>query len=981
MKSTSQLFARPSLLFSALLVGVLFVCTTVGMGLSAYADTSDTSTSTPATVETTDTATSTPSADEGVQTTEASTTPQVAPEVLSQAATTTAQDGTGGVASDVGGTVVTQDATASTTVDNQLNANTTNPDGPGNTNSSNITASNENEGSLVSAATSTAETGENVVMGVATSTIETGNAQSTANVINVINTNIFNSDGLILFLNQMFGGGLDLSEQDLAYFLGNSPSTGECTILSCLNSSQLNVLNMNTATVTNSVIVRAATGENSASSSAEAAIQTGDAYAAANVLNLVNTNLTNSKYLLVSFNNFGTLDGDITLPGASFFEQLLSHGAAMPELVSSSYTATNTNNATTTASTTAEAATGNNEAIAMGTSTGMIETGEAYSSASSYTQQNTNLLGGSSVFMLFRVWGNWTGTVEGLPAGIAWDQTPDGIRLVSTESSSTPPLQEGLYTSSLFNASSTNTAVLENDVHVYALTGENRATTDGVAPASVSTGDAYAAANVVNLVNTNIVGRNWIFAIFNIFGDWNGNISFGGSSPDLWIGTVVTAPNPTPAGSEVTYEFTVKNNGKTDASGVFVEGDFDPAHLSFSDGDFAALDTGGTWNIGTVPAGQSRVVTVRGRVADLTPGALVEIPMRVRVAGAQSDRNDVDNVDSVTIMAAKQETIAASSGGGGGGGGGSGTVYTPARQWMPSPAITVTKTVVMASSTLPARADYTVVVRNAKTAGPAYDGVLTDTLVDPAGKKMYSRSWNLDTVEPGDEITLTYTVEYGATSTPGTYTNTAQVTGMEHYQGQGYGTPMKPVMASSTIEFLASGKVLGAATSSVQCIVPVKNPVRIGRANSQMDVFGLQIFLNVFEKESLAFSGTYDAATIAAVRRFQEKYAVDILAPLKLQRPTGLVLGSTLRKIAALSCPGSDMRAAVAAPVQDVAADPSGTVTHATQSAPKPAKKTPVSAKKPAPAAQQTAAVSTPAPAPAAAPQKKSIFGFSLPWW
>lgn len=239
---------------------------------------------------------------------------------------------------------------------------------------------------------------------------------------------------------------------------------------------------------------------------------------------------------------------------------------------------------------------------------------------------------------------------------------------------------------------------------------------------------------------------------------------------------------------------------------------------------------------------------------------------------------------------------------------------------------------------------------------------------------MYSRSWNLDTVEPGDEITLTYTVEYSATSTPGTYTNTAKVTGMEHYQGQGYGIPMKPVVASSTIEFLASGQVLGAATSSVQCMIPVKNPVRIGRVNNQMDVFGLQIFLNVFEKESLAFSGTYDAATIAAVKRFQEKYAVEILAPLQLKRPTGLVLGSTLRKIAALSCPGSNVGAAVAAPVQSVAAD-SGTVTHTKPSVPKPAKKTPVSAKKPAPAAQQ-AAVATPAPAP----QKKSIFGFVLPW-
>src|SRR3989344_7068050 len=174
----------------------------------------------------------------------------------------TSTEGTGGQSSDTGGTIITNDATASTSVENLLNRTEVNADQPGEEmNSSTLTASSTNSGVLGSAATSTAMAGENAAVGgEGTNLIVTGNAVSTANVINEVNTNIFNSDGLILFLNQLFGHGIDLSTYDLSYFFvgqpGASPTevagttTPQCTLLTCLNSSSLNVLNTNTATVT-----------------------------------------------------------------------------------------------------------------------------------------------------------------------------------------------------------------------------------------------------------------------------------------------------------------------------------------------------------------------------------------------------------------------------------------------------------------------------------------------------------------------------------------------------------------------------------------------------------------------------------------------------------------------------------------------------------------------------------------------------------
>jgi hypothetical protein len=203
--------------------------------------------------------------------------------VPGQVVTATSTDGTGGQA-DVGGTIITGDATASTTVSNEMNTNVTDPDAPGETNSSTITASTTNEADLGSIASSTATTGDNNAEGgEGLATVVTGVAIATANVINLVNTNIFNSVGLIVFLNQLFGGGFDFRNLDLSYFFsdpsvetsgcasnpGGCTGEGDCTLLTCLNSSSLNVINTNTATVTNSVIVRASTGQNVASSSGD----------------------------------------------------------------------------------------------------------------------------------------------------------------------------------------------------------------------------------------------------------------------------------------------------------------------------------------------------------------------------------------------------------------------------------------------------------------------------------------------------------------------------------------------------------------------------------------------------------------------------------------------------------------------------------------------------------------------------------------
>ena len=935
-----------------------------------------------------------------------------APEPQLELASST--DGTGGL---LGGTIATGDATATTSVQNELNINITNPDSEGTSNSSALTNENTNEGDVLSGSETQSSTGENQADGgVSLATVSTGTAVSTASVINVVNTNLFNSEGLVLFLNQLFGGGLDLREYDLSYFFG-APVDCDTNpmILSCRNSSDLNVFNTNMATVTNSVIVRSSTGTNTASSTGDgsALIDTGDAYAAANVLNLVNTNLINSNYLLVSFNNFGNLGGDITLPNADFFKQLLAHGGVLPDMNSSSVITHSANDADFTGTTTANGETGNNIASTTGSGSGEVITGDAYSSADTFNQLNDTQVGGTSVFLLFRVWGDWAGDIQGLPEGMSWMETPAGIVLMSDgpqcsnnqdddgdgfadsadstchtngnenneftydpygTSENAPQCSNGIdddsdgfvdvadpscftqdhgemiyqgnmreqspngeYNSSNLVASSTNVANVENDVQVYALTGENQTVTEN-GTSTIATGNAYAAANVVNLVNTNIIGRNWIFAIFNIFGNWDGNIAFG--RPDLWIGAIAETTNPTLPGSDVTYRFTVANHGDADADNILLSTEFDTAMLTFEtpgDVSAAADSSGEIWNLGGIPRGETRDFTYTARVRDLPDGTSVTVPLRATVTSSSADNNNADNSEAVTIVVASPEPApepepSPGTGGNGGGGGGGGGGGSPAAfgsgnntdSWSPDPNISVTKTATMGTSTTVARVDYEVVVFNDKNAGPAYRGLLTDTLYDPLGEVMYNRTWNLDTIVAGDLITLTYSVEYGASTTPGIYRNVAKVTGKRNYSNPALAVDMTPVEGSASVEFdeLTLGRVLGMATSTTaiatstitiatsttasisSCDPLISSYLRQGMRNDVVEVKKLQQFLNEDIQAHLPITGFFGSMTNTAVRVFQIKHKNQILTPLGLTVPTGAVYSATKRQINTLACGG-----------------------------------------------------------------------------
>ena len=253
-----------------------------------------------------------------------------------------------------------------------------------------------------------------------------------------------------------------------------------------------------------------------------------------------------------------------------------------------------------------------------------------------------------------------------------------------------------------------------------------------------------------------------------------------------------------------------------------------------------------------------------------------------------------DNTELLTIMIGKIKVT---------------TPGASAGVWTKDPQVTIEKTTSVSSATLPATVDYKVVITN--TGGEVYNATLTDTLTDPEGDIVYSRSWDLKTIERDDEITLTYSVEYDADTMPGTYNNIARLTGQMNNSVAVHAVDMPAVEASASVELLPGeeGEVLGEETDEgailpAQCAAFITSYLKPGAKNSETQVKRLQYFLRDFEGAALTVNGIYDTRTIAAVGVFQKKYKDDVLVPWGMEEPSGTVFYTTQKKINEIYCQG-----------------------------------------------------------------------------
>ncbi len=610
-------------------------------------------------------------------------------------------------------------------------------------------------------------------------TIVSGDAVATANILNIVNTTVINSNGAIVLANILEDSGtIDLRSEG-----------GQCQLLQC-GVSGVEVRLLSDAEIQNVVAVQALSGENAISGGESGAIQSGNAFAGLNLVNIANSTFIDSNYLLITINAFRDVNGDIVLPPiASFFGGGLGGEANIDWQADAA--------ASTSVQVTAES--GENTLGAAGTT----QTGDAVSMVNVVNQINTLLMGGDSLSLVFRVHGNWTGEVFGAPLPMS---TRGGAYAMGTSGAGGGPV----------SVSGTSTAAIGNDVQLGAVSGRN--SIEDTEGGRIETGSSYAAANIVNVANATIVGRNWILAIINIFGDFNGNISFG--RPDLWVGGQVEVPGFVGPGTEVGYKMTLINRGDALASEVALEAQFAGDQLEILSASLPYVLEGGmvVWDIGNLPPGSATEITYRARVRSVSPG--VDVPTTLRAALRESDNNTADNSEVLTLRTTftghpvgwiiPQPTA--------------GQVLGSATKKYDSTKLfnveVVRLTPELDISEAATEATQQVIIRN--RAGRALSDVaVRDRLVAPDGTKLHDEIWDLGALGENEEVVIEYTIAFASDATPGRYVLTTDA------GGEG----------GSLISFPSNGSILVAArvvpevlAAKVRAPAPVvvarKEPVR-----------------------------------------------------------------------------------------------------------------------------------------------------------
>ena len=667
------------------------------------------------------------------------------------------------------------------------------------------------------------EDGADGGQGGGTAVIDTGNAASVANLLNMVNLNIVDSEGWVNFMN-LFGsflGNVDLSGLS---FPENACRTDECEAQRLEGHRSFE--NNNTSTISNDLNIGAGTGGNTIDGLGE--IYTGDAAAAANVVNVVNTNIIRSNYLILALNKFGDWGGDLVLPGMSFFGQLFgggqsTSGNSTTDPCEYDLTVQNDNQAEVVNNGETGAESGANE-ITEGEES-EINTGNADAISNTTNLINSNQYNRNPIYILVRVTGRWNGHVFSTPPGLRWEETPLGILIQSDDNAEQAPsesapvveivnTEEGNASSSEEGGDETspvlpprpcessdfiqnqNNAQVTNNVNVFALTGENRISNGG--GSYIQTGNAFAASNVINVVNTNIIGSNWILALINIFGDWDGNLAFG--RPDLWVGTrALASTNPLVAGGSVIYTIDVTNNGDATATNIRIRSGSNPrervklneTHDNLFVSAFNSVFGQGEdekevgWEILSLTPGESKTLTYTSQVTDTPPEGLSSFDTVTTVSSLETDASEIDNTDKLTLML---QGATAGSGGGGsvyvtGFGGGYGR-----------PKLEMSKTANASAAVKPSSTvSYKIIVKNV-IGDIAREAGVVDKVYDPSGNMIEENVWDLGTIYSGEEIVIDYDVNFGASAQFGTYVNEAKL-----YAKNDYGAVLDTVVASSSI--------------------------------------------------------------------------------------------------------------------------------------------------------------------------------------
>lgn len=660
-----------------------------------------------------------------------------------------------------------------------------------NTNNADVNNSSETAGN----------SGENVIVseeGVKDSAIDTGTVNVFANVLNIVNTTQYNSE--IVQITEDFN---NLSTDLLMNHPETSPAqlsadivAGLCSDIVCQSLTTFKLTNKNNADLTNDVNVNANSGNNSIQNAGQnAEIKTGNVNALINILNIVNTNLINSRWTIATFNVFGDWEGDLVLPSELYFSDYRSLGAnanldltqvqKVVVIINNDNNIEIANNANTTANS------GENVVSADETLlSSEIQTGDSVSGTNVKNYLNTTIINSDWFLNIVNTLGQWTGNIYSLPGQVDFEQTNLGMTFFST--TSTDNSLNAHFADSMAQISSDNTVVVEiensnnakitNNADNTADSGNNEITGENINGGRIITGYTRALTNIFNFANTNLINSNLSIGLTNIFGNWNGNIVFG--YPDLAVEQKLLQENvPLKKNSRVNYELNYANLASSSMIGSKLTWEFDPEAFSFqiSDNPLVTEKSDGLLEIdfGRLKPMDSGKLQIQ-LTTDQTFDEGDEIPSLAKISGSGPEKNLANNISNVVSLASSQfNNVPAING----------TNPDPPVPFVPTMPVQMSSTInlihVEKSNNSEGKelkpgdsVDFTIKITSQNEV-PIYDAVLFDTLVSPSGLIVSDNAHVLGDILPREEILYEYTLVITESAEAGEYSNSAYIEGTD----------------------------------------------------------------------------------------------------------------------------------------------------------------------------------------------------------
>ncbi len=463
--------------------------------------------------------------------------------------------------------------------------------------------------------------------------IDTGEAVSYANLVNLINSNLVNSNLKIFLLNNFSGDVADINLKDIWGEVLSGDSSGVEVAYNPTEYSNFIVISQkNEAEVNNNATVIANSGNNSVDENVgDVLIVSGNAIALANVINLVNTTLIGSNFLITVINVDGSTLGDIILPSPTMFQN--GNNSQVGGLVF------NENGALVNNSIQAQSNSGFNNILGGGESN--LTSGDAVSSSNNNNWININ--GSSDLFLLtINTLGAWNGNIYN------WSE-PGSVETGGSVTTFSIGGGVGGSGPNFFAVVDLeNNAVVNNNIVAQADSGNNNINNNS-GSAGIITGNAIALVNLLNIVNTNFWGSNWFYGIINIVGNWNGNAIF--AYPDLSI-DVLQEKDSVEVGEEFFYTLVVKNEGYEDVFDATVEVNLDDSveYLGDNSGIGSGIDGNKVrWNIGHIGARKGGSFQIKLRALKNKPTATVSGWKLVKTAWAAEDYEEIESIMRASV--------------------------------------------------------------------------------------------------------------------------------------------------------------------------------------------------------------------------------------------------------------------------------------------------------------------------------------------